>query len=192
MSYPSASWESAAVQQRRAVVLFVRGTVAERIDSIRRRWDPVMAGRIDVHLTLIHDVVDHDAATGRVTELAADTGPFEIALTSTGCWAGTATYGVYLGIDDPTGGVARLHAALADLEAPRWARVPFRPHVTLVHGRTVDPSLAEPAWAALCDQHVDWAVQLSTMDVIELDDATGWTSVQRSDLNGSVLRDQPL
>ncbi|MGI9030857.1 MAG: 2'-5' RNA ligase family protein [Ilumatobacteraceae bacterium] len=173
-------------------MLFVRGAVADRIDEIRRRWDPLMARRIDAHLTLIHDVVGHDAAAGRVAGLAADTAPFEITLTATGCWGGTANYGVYFGVDDPTGGIARLHTDLADLEAPRWARVPFRPHVTLVHGRTVDPQLAEPAWAALCDLREEWAVELSAIDIIELDDATGWTSVQRCDLTGSVLRDRPL
>ena len=49
---------------------------------------------------------------------------------------GQSAYGVYLHVDDPTGGVAALHAALADLEEPAWARVAFRPHGTLVHSRT--------------------------------------------------------
>ncbi|MGI9052171.1 MAG: 2'-5' RNA ligase family protein [Ilumatobacteraceae bacterium] len=160
-------------------MLFVRGPVAERIEEVRQRWDPVMAARIDAHVTLIHEVVDHDAAVQRVEELAAVTEPIAVTLTSTACWAGTASYGVYLGVDDDTGRVGSLQAGLADLEAPAWARVPFRPHVTLVHGRTVDPAKAEPAWDALCDQRMDWSVVLSTIDVIELDDATGWRSIQR-------------
>jgi hypothetical protein len=51
--------------------------------------------------------------------------------------------------------------------------------VTLVHGRTVDPDLTEPAWSALCDATFGWPILLSTLDVIELDEATGWSSVLR-------------
>jgi 2'-5' RNA ligase len=168
--------------RRRAVVLFVRGTVADEIDEARRTWDPVMAGRIDPHVTLVHDIADHAAAEGRVVELARRTAPFRITLTSTACWAGTARYGVYLGVDDVDGGIAELHAALADLEHPAWARMPFHPHVTVVHGRTVDPDLAEPAWAALCDRRFDRTVTFGALDVIELDTDTGWTPVQRAEL----------
>ncbi|MGH9271676.1 MAG: 2'-5' RNA ligase family protein, partial [Ilumatobacteraceae bacterium] len=117
--------------RRRAVVLFVRGPVAAAIDEVRRRWDPVMAGRIDPHVTLVHDITDHEAATCRVAALAASTPPVELTLTHAGCWADTAAYGVYLGVDDPTGAVHALHDALADLEEPRWAGLEFRAHLTL-------------------------------------------------------------
>jgi 2'-5' RNA ligase len=128
-------------------------------------------------VTLVHDVADHDAVAGRVVELAAVTPPVDITLTTTACW-GQASYGVYVEIDDPAGRLAALQRELADLESPAWARVRFRPHVTLVHGRTVAPDLAEPAWAALCGQRVDWRATLAWIDVIALDEPTGWTSVQ--------------
>ncbi len=163
-------------------MLFVRGTVGDEIDEVRRRWDPAMAGRIDPHLTLVHEVADRAAALGRVAELARRTAPVTITLTQAACWVENPSYGVYLGVDDVAGGIADLHAALADLETPAWARVPFHPHVTVVHGRTVDPDLAEPAWAALCRWRVDETVTLGALDVIELDDATGWTSVQTAAL----------
>src|SRR5215218_8241034 len=102
-------------ENRRAVVLFLRGPVAERVDAIRRHWDPVMTGRIDAHVTLVHQATDHAAVEQRV----------------------------------------------AELEAPAWSRVAFRPHVTLVHGRTVDPALAGPAWTALCDQRAGWSAPLT-------------------------------
>src|SRR5215218_3434697 len=162
-------------ENRRAVVLFLRGPVAERVDAIRRRWDPVMTGRIDAHVTLVHQATDHAAVEQRVAELAATTPPFDVTLTGTACWS-TANYGVYLEVDDPTGTVGALHRALADLEAPAWSRVAFRPHVTLVHGRTVDPALAGSAWTALCDQRAGWSAPLTAMEVIELDEPTGWTS----------------
>ena len=92
---------------------------------------------------------------------------------------------MYLDIDDPTGSIEALHAQLSALESPAWARAGFRPHVTLVHGRTVDPDQAEPAWAALCDVTFGWTVQLSALDVIELDEATGWRSVLRLPLGAA-------
>jgi len=180
----SPAWHSAAMSvARRAVVLFVPEPVAGLVDDVRRRWDPVMLGRIDAHVTLVHDLVDAagkdpDSAQRLVEEAAAATAPFEITLTTAHCWS-RATNGVYLDVDDPTGGIETLHAQLAALESPAWARAGFRPHVTLVHGRTVAPDLAEPAWAALCDVTFGWTVQLSALDVIELDEATGWRSLLR-------------
>jgi 2'-5' RNA ligase len=177
MDAGSHAWHSAAVPvARRAVVLFVPPPVAGLVDDIRRRWDPVMLGRIDAHVTLIHDLVDVDDAQPLVEEAAASTAPFEVTLATARCWTRAAN-GVYLDIDDPTGGVSALHERLAGLESREWARAAFRPHVTLVHGRTVDPDLAEPAWAALCDTTFGWTVELGTLDVIELDQATGWSSV---------------
>ena len=180
---PTSAWHSAAVPvARRAVVLFVPQPVAAVIDDVRRRWDPVMLGRIDAHVTLVHDIVhdivDVDAADRCVQEAAAATAPFEVTLTTARCWSRAAN-GVYLDIDDPTGAIEALHAQLSALESPAWARAGFHPHVTLVHGRTVDPDLAEPAWSALCDATFGWTVRLSTLDVIELDEATGWSSVLR-------------
>jgi 2'-5' RNA ligase len=163
---------------RRAVVLFVPQPVAAVIDDVRKRWDPVMLGRIDAHVTLVHDIVDVDAAARCVQEAAAATAPFDVTLTTARCWSRAAN-GVYLDIDDPTGAIEALHARLSALESPAWARAGFHPHVTLVHGRTVDPNLAEPAWSALCDATFGWTVYLSTLDVIELDEATGWSSVLR-------------
>lgn len=168
--------------------MVVGGAVGKRLDELRRRWDPVMAARIPVHLTLVHDVVDHAAAARRVETLGGATGAVSVTLNAPALWAETPTYGVYLGIDDPAGAVAELHRQLADLEAPRWARVPYRPHVTLVHGRTVDPGLAEPAWRSLRQELFDVNVQLVAIDVMELLEPDGWSTVQSVRLSGGSGR----
>ncbi len=63
----SPAWHSAAMSvARRAVVLFVPEPVAGLVDDVRRRWDPVMLGRIDAHVTLVHDVVDSAGKTPTV------------------------------------------------------------------------------------------------------------------------------
>jgi 2'-5' RNA ligase len=171
----------AAARPRRAVVLFVPPPAGPAIDEIRERWDPVMRARIGPHITLVHDVVDHARATADVAAVAAAMTRVRARLTAAAHW-GQAAYGVYLGVEDPTGGIAALQAQLAALEEPRWARVPFRAHCTLVHSRTTEPTIAARAWAELDGFVAGWDVELAAIDVIELDDRAGWRTVERYDL----------
>ncbi len=152
---------------RRAIVLHLDRATTERVDAIRRRWDPVMAARIGPHITLVHDVVGDGAIDARVAEVADGTAPFVVGLAAATLW-GPARYGIFLGLDDPAGTVAGLHGALADLEAPGWARVEYRPHVTLVHGRTVTADDADAAWDALGGLHAGWPAEITAIDVVEL------------------------
>ena len=58
---------------------------AALVDEIRCRFDPIMAARIDAHLTLVHDVTDRT----RVAELvsrAIDREPFRVRLTHADRW----------------------------------------------------------------------------------------------------------
>lgn len=173
---------------RRAVVLPIPEPAATGIDLLRREWDPVMAGRIGPHLTLVHDVVDHGRAQGLVVETASVTAPIGVTLRGTGRWAETSAYGVFLEVVDPVGALVALHGRLAELETPRWARVGYRPHVTLVHGRTVDPARAEPAWQALGDLRLGWDVVLTELEVLELVEPHGWRHVERHRLANGEAR----
>lgn len=169
-----------ALTRRRAVVLYLSEEVAAEVDAIRRRWDPVMAGRIDAHLTVVHDVQDLDQAHELVEAAASRTAPFEITLTETACW-GPPKWGIYLGVDDHHGGVQTLHDELAALEDPRWLRTPYRPHVTLVHGRTVEEDTAERAWAALCSLPAGWRCRIDAVHVVESRPG-GWVTIDGFDL----------
>jgi 2'-5' RNA ligase len=173
---------------RRAIVLFLPPPVGTAVDEIRERWDPVMCNRIGPHITLIHDVVDHAEAVARVATAAAGSAPFTVRLTTTAHW-GRSAYGVYLHVDDPTGGVTALHGQLADLEEPRWARVAFRAHCTLVHSRTTPATVAARAWAELEGFDAGWDVELGAVDIIEMVEATGWHTVERFALAASVVAD---
>ncbi len=169
-----------AVTRRRAVVLYLPEEVEAQVDAIRRRWDPVMAGRIDAHLTVVHDVQDLDRAHELVEEAAARIAGFEITLTDSSCW-GPPKWGIYLGIEDHHGGVQALHDGLAALEDPRWLRTPFRPHVTLVHGRTVEEDTAERAWAELCSMRAGWRCRIEAVHVVESRPG-GWVTIDGFDL----------
>ncbi len=167
---------------RRAIVVPLPPPVARSVDEIRRRFDPVMAARIDAHITLVHDVVDFELATELIARAAARA-PFAVHLTGAALW-GPARYGVYLDVADPDGLLTALHAALRDVEAPGWARVEYRPHVTLVHGRSVTAEAAELAWSALDGFVAGWEAKLSSIEVIELVEPR-WELVERVEMGGA-------
>lgn len=173
---------------RRAVVLFVPPPVGTAIDEIRMRWDPIMSRRIGPHITLVHDAVDHDLAADLVTAVARSTAPFSVRLTTTAHW-GRAAHGVYLHVDDPQGHVTSLYEQLAALEEPRWARVPFRAHCTLVHSRTTEPAVAARAWDELERFDAGWDVDVVAVDIVEMDEATGWHPVEQYALTPTLVTD---
>ena len=170
---------SRADTARQAIVVHLPAPTAALVDEVRCRFDPIMAARIDAHITLVHDVVDR----GRVPELirqATDREAFRVRLTHADRW-GPSRFGAYLHVDDPDGAVHRLHEAVAELEAPAWARASYRPHVTLVHGRTVSEEEAEEAWRALDGFVAGWELTVEAVDVIELIEPR-WRLVERHPL----------
>lgn len=167
---------------RRAVVLFVDGEVEATVDAIRERWDPAMAARIAAHLTIVHDVVDHARADELVDELAAATAPFTYRLTRTATWSKIEN-GIYLDVDDPTGGLAGLYDALIEMERPGWSRIDFRPHVTLVHGRTAPAGAADAAWPELEALDAGWECAATELAIVE-SHPTAWVTVRAQALSG--------
>ena len=167
---------------RRAIVLTVGPPVAASIDDIRRRWDPVMAARIWPHVTLVHDVIDHHRAATLVAAAAASTAPIRVRLTGARHW-GRPGNGIYLAVDDQDRRVADLHELLAEVERPGWVGGGYRPHVTLVHGRTVAPDDSTAAWATLDGFHAGWDVTFVAIDVLELVEPR-WRRIERRTLRG--------
>jgi 2'-5' RNA ligase len=174
------------VPPRRAIVLLVPDPVRHDLDEIRMRWDPVMCGRIGSHITLIHDVTEHERATAAAAEAAASTSPFVVRLGRADRW-GPSAWGIYLHVDDPGGGIASLHAQLASLEEPRWARATFRAHVTLVHSRTTASTAADEAWAELDGFDPGWNVEIGAIDIVELREPA-WHTVERFELTFGTVR----
>jgi 2'-5' RNA ligase len=173
---------------RRAIVLFVPPPVCAQLDEIRRRWDPVMCSRIGCHITLIHDVTDHARASELVAAVAANTTPFTVRLGRAAHW-GKSAWGVYLHVDDPAGAVDAVQAQLAELEEERWAGVAFRSHVTLVHSRTTPPATAAAAWEVLESFDPGWTLDVTALDIVEMEEATGWRTVERFELATAAVAD---
>src|SRR5690606_23291256 len=119
----------------------------------------------------------HELVQAAATRIAG----FELTLTEAACW-GPPKWGIYLGIDDHHGGVAALHDELVPVENPRWLRTPFRPHVTLVHGRTVAEETAEQAWAELATFRAGWRGRIDAVHVVESRPG-GWVTIDGFDLS---------
>jgi len=162
-------------------VLFPPGATVADLEALRRRWDPVMAARIDAHVTLVHDVTDHSRTNDLVATAAAATEAFSVRLTDVARWG--PARGIYIGIDDSSASVTALHEVVAPLESPGWLRHGFRPHVTIVHGRYVLPETAEEAWVAMRTWRAARDVAFDRVSVIEMD-VDGWTTVAEVALTG--------
>lgn len=98
-----------------------------------------MAARIELHVTLLYEVPDPDA----VLSLTAQTQRLRLRATRATRWEGTEP-GIYLGIDDRHGDLARLRDALGQRDPG------YRPHVTLFHKDSItSPAQLDAAWREL-------------------------------------------
>ena len=168
---------------RRAIVVPVPPPVAASVDEIRRRFDPVMAARIDAHITLVHEVVDSRTCR-RAGRRGRAAGAVRGAPDRSGAVGSGALRGVPRRRRSRRVASPRCTSALRDVETPGWARVEYRPHVTLVHGRTVTADDAELAWSALDGFVAGWEVKVSSIDVIELVEPR-WELVERVEMGGA-------
>lgn len=126
-----------------------------------------MADQIAAHLTAIYPEELDDAETlpSRVVRAAAATAPFRISLGSA-FYEGSPERGVFLYVDDPSGGVAafRSHAGLAAGEG-----IDFPLHVTITHSRT--STLGMQAWSELEDARFDIDFLINAVAVTAFDGA---------------------
>jgi 8-oxo-dGTP pyrophosphatase MutT (NUDIX family) len=129
-------------------ILVPDGTVRDRVEPERARWDPTMAAGVPAHVSLVYpeEVADFDALLARAEAAARkQTGfPFdvrEILRTDepNGVFVG-------LGVTDRTGAVPALRRALLP---PGSTPLGIPLHVTVVHPRTSDRG--DAAFAALRD-----------------------------------------
>jgi 2'-5' RNA ligase len=121
----------------------LEGTAAERVQELRRRWDPVMADRIDPHLTLVYpqEFTDEALLLERTANAASRVPPFEVC---PGTVEPSNLGGVWSHVSDDSGSWSELRT---EILAPPFKRYPVTPHITIVHPRTSHRS--QEALAAL-------------------------------------------
>ncbi len=119
---------------RRHLIFALSGETAERIQEIRREWDPVMAERIPPHVTLVYpqEVNDEDLLIARIGKAAGQTAPFDV---SPGEVEKSNLDGVWFRVVDPSNSWSDLRDSV--LTSP-FTPYPVIPHITVVHPRTSD------------------------------------------------------
>lgn len=168
-----------SVVARPHATFFLDPLAAAPIETLRSRWDPVMASQIAAHFTAIYpeELDDVETLLPRVLGAAARTAPFRITI-------GPAFYdrspelGVFLHLNDPTGGVAtfRSHAGLVS-----GGRSDFPLHVTIAHPRT--STLGPQAWSDLEAAQINGEFLITDVSVTAFD-GTRWQTTSSHPLVG--------
>jgi 2'-5' RNA ligase len=151
-------------ERRQQAVVFLVGPSRQRVEALRRRWDPDNASRIGAHVTIAYDDEAPDSAllAERLASVASRTAPFWLRLG-----------GVERFVHEDVTIYVDLTAVRETLEALRGEilQPPFRPrpyytpHVTLV--LRAGPELARVAWEGLKDERIDATSAADRLTTIE-------------------------
>jgi 8-oxo-dGTP diphosphatase len=166
------SAEAGALRFPHATV-FIEGEARDEVDSLRARWDPAMARQIGPHVTVAYpnEVPSLDEMSARVEAAANAAQPFRLRLWEVRRFA-QPDDGLYLAIDDVTGGWDTLREAIVGRgEAPT-----AEPHLTLVHPRT--SGMTERAWAEVSGVAIGREVAVREVAVTAFDGHV-WQTVER-------------
>jgi GNAT superfamily N-acetyltransferase/2'-5' RNA ligase len=162
--------------------IFLPGELADRIDAVRRQWDPGMVARIAPHATLVypHEAPIAALLVERLRDAASATPPFRLRL---GELRHSANHdAVWIQLEDVDGGYAALRERILP---PPFRAQGFPPHVTLVHPRT--SSRGPELWAASRDWRNDAEFTAREVMVTAFDGAR-WIVVARCALAGAGSR----
>ncbi len=149
--------------QRVQATLFLPDETAARIDEMRGEWDPVMTARIRPHVTVLRRVPD---AAGVLSTLrATDVRECRLHIGAPARAPRHEGGTIYLPVSDPHGDLAQLWSALQAC-SDEAGTIQARPHVTVVHPRTVEAERIDRGWAALRGWSVSEHVVISEIALI--------------------------
>lgn len=121
---------------RRHLQFILSGPVAEQIELLRRRWDPLMAHLAPAHISLVYPE-EYDNETlllSRAASAAKHRAPFRIALDHVAA-ENKGLGGVWFLVRDPSKAWETLRASL--LSEP-FSPLQVSPHITIAHPRTTN------------------------------------------------------
>jgi 2'-5' RNA ligase len=143
------------------------------VEELRSRWDPVMAGQIAAHVTLVYpeEVPDSVELEHLTVAAAASTPPVTITL-GPAFFIGSPESGVFLQVHDPDNGIESFRAQMV----PPTRAVEFPPHVTIVHPRT--SSLGQQAWQQLATTRIEAEFTITHVAITAFS-GDRWQTLQR-------------
>jgi hypothetical protein len=139
--------------ERHHATLFVDPGVSAPLEAMRQRWDPVMAGQIAAHVTLVYpwEATRSDMIAEWMRAAAQGQAPFRLRVSGFAGESPLPGDGLSLPVLDVDGGHAALRSAIA---SPHFAGGDVSPHVTIVHPRT--SQYGPEAWMAWQSVAVDF------------------------------------
>ncbi len=152
------------------LTLFVPAEIAESVDDIRRRWDPIMAARVAPHITVLYAVENVAELRQHLGGIAEFLCRFRVRLGPVDHW-GRPEDGIFITVEDSDGAIEALRSRTSHLRGPD--DMSFTPHVTLLHPRTVPPQDMVAAWTQLRDLDPIEEVVISEVSIIGESNA-GW------------------
>lgn len=160
---------------RRHLTIVVGEATVPEVAAARHRWDPVMAAGVPPHASVIYpeDHDDLDALLTRARAVCPATPPFVLTLGAVTADADGAG-GVFVALDDPTGGWSRLRRALLPAAGALHG---IGPHLTIVHPRT--SSRGPEAWRALSGTTFMGAIDVREIALTETSVEDGMRTVER-------------
>jgi hypothetical protein len=166
--------------ERHHATLFVEGPTRERIESLRLRWDPVMASQIAAHVTLIYpwEAPDADLMIRRVAAAGARHRPFRLRVDELH-HEGTTPNGVWFSVADIDDGYAELRDVIL---VPPFSAGDVPAHVTIVHPRT--STRGGDAWRALGEMTIASEFWIDSIAITAWDGRT-WPTIEATPLGGS-------
>lgn len=166
---------------RHHATIFVPGHASDRVERLRRTWDPAMAYRVKAHVTLVYprEAPDPDLLSTRLSKAATHTEPFRLVLEGTDKW-GEPPEGVYVRVQQPGCGWSALRELI--LAAP-FSQEDVEPHVTIAHPETAKQP--GEAWQDVRGQRIDTDFSVDVIHVTAFD-GKRWIIVESHPLAGEM------
>lgn len=165
---------------RHHATAFLPSAAAIEIESLRRKWDPVMAAQIPVHFTLVYpeETADPEELQRTTGLTCSDTEPLIVSI-GPAFYVGQPADGVFFSIVDIDGSIERFR----ERTVPKARAVDFPSHLTVVHPRTSDRG--EAAWAELAVAQVVGTFVIQEVAITAFD-GVRWRTIREYPLSGRV------
>lgn len=163
---------------RRHLLFLLEGLVADRLQPLRHRWDPVMASRTPPHVSLVYpeEATEDSLLLDRAALAAADTAPFVVSL---GDVEQSGRGGVWFSVLDPSNMWDQLRSRIL---RPPFHPIPVKPHATVVRPRT--STRGPEAFTKLTGVRIEGDVNISEMVFTETSES-GMRILKRFPLTAS-------